>query len=67
MVMEEISAINEKIFLLQTKEEKEHNTLWKTRKELYSQLVSTHNDFTGGIESIIQTELELPVEVKNEM
>lgn len=67
MVMEEISAINEKIFLLQTKEEKEHNTLWKTRKELYSQLVSTHNEFTGGIESIIQTELELPVEVKNEM
>lgn len=65
MIMEDISSINEKLYLLQTKEEKEHNTLWKTRKELCDQLVNTHNDFTSGIESITQTELEkIPVEVK---
>jgi len=64
MIMENISSVNEKLFLLQTKEEKDHNTLWKTRKELCDQLVNTHNDFTSGIESIIQTDLEIPVEVE---
>ena len=65
MIMEDISSINEKLYLLQTKEEKDHNTLWKTRKELCDQLVNTHNDFTSGIESITQTELEeIPVEAK---
>jgi hypothetical protein len=65
MVMEEISTVNEKLYLLQNKEEKDHNTLWRTRKDLYEQLVNTHNDFTSGIESIIQTDvLEIPVEAK---
>jgi len=65
MIMEDISTVNEKLYLLQNKEEKDHNTLWKTRKDLYDQLVNTHNDFTSGIESIIQTDvLEIPVEVE---
>jgi hypothetical protein len=65
MIVENIAQYNEKLFLLQSKEEKDHNTLWKTRREIYDQLVKTYNDFTGGIESITQTQLdELSVEVK---
>ena len=58
MTIEDIGGVNEKLYLLQTKEEKDHNTLWKTRRDLYDTLVKTYNDFTSGIESITQTELE---------
>ena len=65
MTIEDIAGVNEKLYLLQTKEEKDHNTLWKTRRDLYDQLVKTYNDFTSGIESITQTDLEeIPVEIK---
>ncbi len=65
MILEDVSGIDEKLYSLQTKEEKDHSTLWKTRKDLYDQLVKTHNDFASGIESIIQTDiLEIPVEVR---
>jgi len=64
MIIEEVSAIDEKLYMLQNKEEKDHKTLWKSRRDLYDQMVNTHNDFTSGIESIIQTDvLEIPVEV----
>jgi len=58
MTIEDIHSVNEKLFILQTKEEKDHNTLWKTRRDLYDQLVKTYNDVTSGIESITQTDLE---------
>jgi hypothetical protein len=58
MTIEDISKVNEKLYLLQTKEERDHNVLWKTRRDLYDQLVKTYNDVTGGIESITQTDLE---------
>ncbi|QUC64388.1 DUF2130 domain-containing protein [Nitrosopumilus sp. K4] len=58
MTIEDIAGINEKLYLLQTKEEKDHNTLWKTRRDLYDQLVKTYNDVTSGIESITQTDLD---------
>ncbi len=65
MTIEAIGGHNEKLFLLQAKEEKDHNTLWKTRREIYDQLVKSYNEFTGGIESITQTELEaMTMEVK---
>jgi hypothetical protein len=65
MVVENIAEQNEKLFLLQAKEEKDHNTLWKTRRGIYDQLVKSFNDVTSGIESITQTELEaMSVEVK---
>lgn len=58
MTVEDIAGINEKLYMLQTKEEKDHNVLWKTRRDLYDQLVKTYNDVTSGIESITQTDLE---------
>lgn len=58
MIIEDISSINEKLYSLQTKEEKDHSTLWKTRRDLYDQLVKSYNGFYSGIESITQTELE---------
>ena len=58
MTIEDIAGVNEKLYFLQTKEEKDHNTLWKTRRDLYDQLVKTYNDVTSGIESITQTDLE---------
>lgn len=58
MILEDISGIDEKLYALQNKEEKDHSTLWKTRRDLYDQRVKTHNDFASGIESIIQTDLE---------
>ena len=65
MVLEEVSGIDEKLYSLQTKEEKDHNTLWKTRRDLFEQLVKTHSEFSSGIESIIQTDLEaMALEVK---
>ena len=65
MTIEDIAGVNEKLYLLQTKEEKDHNVLWKTRRDLYDQLVNTYNDFTSGIESITQTDLEeISVEVR---
>ena len=65
MTIEDIAGVNEKLYLLQTKEEKDHNTLWKTRRDLYDRLVKTYNDFTSGIESITQTDLEvIPAEIR---
>lgn len=64
MIIEDISSINEKLYSLQTKEEKDHSTLWKTRRDLYDQLVKSYNGFYSGIESITQTDLEkIPTEV----
>lgn len=60
LLLEDISQVNEKLYTLQTKEEKDHQTLWKSRKDLVEQLVMGYNDLSSGIESIIQTEsLEL--------
>lgn len=65
MIIEDISSINEKLYSLQTKEEKDHSTLWKTRRDLYDQLVKSYNGFSSGIESITQTELEkIPLDVR---
>jgi len=65
MTIEDIAGVNEKLYLLQTKEEKDHNTLWKTRRDLYDQLVKTYNDFISGIESITQTDLDvIPAEIR---
>lgn len=53
-VLESLSEINEKLFNLQNKEEKDHQVLWKTRKDLHEQLTKVSNELTGGIESITQ-------------
>ena len=53
-VLESISMYNEKMFNLQSKEEKDHQTLWKTRKQLSEQLLQAHNDLSSGISAIIQ-------------
>ena len=64
-IVEEIAQTNEKLYLLQAKEEKDHNTMWKTRRELYEQQVRTQSEILSGIESITQTELEkISVEVE---
>ena len=56
MILENLTQINEKLYNLQNKEEKDHNLLWKNRKLLHDQLVKTYNELSGGIESITQQE-----------
>jgi len=64
-IIEEFSAIYEKLYKLQTKEEKDHQTLWKSRNHEIDKLVKLSNDFGSGIESITQTSLdEIKVEAK---
>ncbi len=64
MMLESLDRIHKKMFDLQAKEEKDHQTLWKIRKELQEQLISTHNDISSGIESITQEE-KITESVKN--
>ena len=64
-IMEDISAAHETLYKLQTKEEKDHQTLWKSRNHEVDKLVKLANDYGSGIESIIQTSLdEIKVEAK---
>jgi len=57
LLLEKIARTNEKLFLLQSKEEKDHQVLWNTRKDLVDFLVKSYNDVSSGIESIIGTGL----------
>ncbi len=54
MVLQTMAELNEKMYNLQSKEEKDHQTLWKNRKSLQEQLVKAYNDISSGIESITQ-------------
>jgi len=64
-IMEDISAAYEALYKLQTKEEKDHQTLWKSRLHEIDRLVKLSNDYSSGIESITQTSLdEIQVEAK---
>ena len=64
-IMEDISAAYEALYKLQTKEEKDHQTLWKSRLHEIDRLVKLSNDYSSGIESITQTSLdEIKVEAK---
>ena len=64
-IVEDISAAHETLYKLQTKEEKDHQTLWKSRNHEVDKLVKLANDYGSGIESIIRTSLdEIKVEVK---
>jgi len=65
LLLEKIARTNEKLFILQSKEEKDHQVLWNTRKDLVDSLVKSYNDVSSGIESIIGTGLaELVQEAK---
>ena len=64
-IIEEFSTVYEKLYKLQTKEEKDHQTLWKSRNHEIDKLVKLSNDMGSGIESITQTSLdEIKVEAK---
>jgi|APSaa5957512535_1039671.scaffolds.fasta_scaffold01567_16 hypothetical protein len=52
MVLKSLSDLNEKLFYLQSKEEKDHQTLWKNRKSLQEELLKAYNELSSGIESI---------------
>ncbi len=52
MVLKSLSDLNEKLFLLQSKEEKDHQTLWRNRKSLQEDLLKAYNELSSGIESI---------------
>jgi len=54
MVLQSMAELNEKLYNLQSKEEKDHQTLWKNRKTLQEQLVKAYNDLSSGVESITQ-------------
>ena len=62
MILESFYKINEELLTLQTKEERGHETLWKTRKSLHAQLQKTSNDLSSGIESITQKEAILEIQ-----
>jgi len=64
-IMDNISTAHEILYKIQSKEEKDHQTLWKARRNEIDKLVRLSNDFSSGIESITQTSLdEIQVEVK---
>ena len=64
-IIEEFSTVYEKLYKLQSKEEKDHQTLWKSRNHEIDKLVKLSNDMGSGIESITQTSLdEIKVEAK---
>jgi len=52
--LESVATVCEKLHKLQAKEEKEHQTLWKSRKNLQEQLLNTYNELFGGISAITQ-------------
>jgi hypothetical protein len=54
LVLKSLSELNEKLYNLQSKEERDHQTLWKNRKSLQEELLKAYNDLSSGIESIIQ-------------
>jgi len=64
LILKCLSDINEKLYNLQSKEEKDHQTLWKNRKSLQEELLKTYNEFSSGIDSIIQNDMmaEIPLE-----
>jgi hypothetical protein len=65
LLLEEISMSNEALYKLQNKEEKEHQTMWKSRKQEHDKQVRLYNDLCSGIESITQTTLdEIKMEVE---
>ena len=64
-IMDDIFTAYETLYKIQSKEEKDHQTLWKARRHEIDKLVRLSNDFSSGVESITQTSLdEIKVEVK---
>ncbi len=57
MILKSLSDLNEKFYHLQSKEEKDHQTLWKNRKSLQEEFLKTYNELSSGIESITQDSL----------
>ncbi len=47
-----IAEVQEKVAALQSKEERDHQTLWKTRRALHERLERLYADMSSGIESI---------------
>ena len=64
LVLKSLSDLNEKLYNLQSKEERDHQTLWKNRKSLQEELLKTYNELSSGIESITQDSMvaEIPLE-----
>lgn len=52
LILKSLSDLNKKLFHLQSKEEKDHQTLWKNRKSLQEELLKAYNELSSGIESI---------------
>ena len=50
--IEAIAAVLEQAAALQSKEERDHQTLWKSRKALHERLARLYSDVSSGIESI---------------
>ena len=64
-IMDNIFTAHETLYKIQSKEEKDHQTLWKARQHEMAKLARLSNDLSSGVESITQTSLdEIKVEVK---
>ena len=69
LILKSLSDLNEKLYGLQAKEERDHQTLWKHRKSLQEELLKAYNELSSGIESITQEDsmvVELPLDSSGE-
>ena len=56
LILKSLSDLNEKLYNLQSKEERDHQTLWKNRKNLQEEYLKAYHELSSGIESITQQE-----------
>lgn len=55
IIVNELTQTDQELYKLQSKEERDHNTMWKIRKELCSKLTEAHNNLASTIEYITQS------------
>ena len=65
LILKSLSDLNEKLYNLQSKEEKDHQTLWKNRKGLQEDLLKAYNELSSGIESITMDSMEVEISLEH--
>ena len=58
-VFDSLAEISDKLYHMQSKDERDHQTLWNNRKNLQEQLLKTYNELSSGIASITQEDVIL--------
>jgi len=65
LILKSLSDLDEKLYALQAKEERDHQTLWKNRKSLQDELLKAYNELSSGIESITQEDSMVDISVES--